>query len=153
MAKKKKWSKPAGAKGREISKAAESPPNPMKGYPAFRFDMIDRDGVYAFDLARKGFDHALVLGKIMEYSCMKWTDIMMQTHDRKNKSKHHYLSDASHLSPDARERLQKMQQEDNTDALFSFALTNKLRLIGFREGDDFHVLWYDPEHGVYPPKK
>lgn len=153
MAKRQKWKKPAGAPKREVAKSAGTQLKPTKGYPAFRFDMMDRDGIYAFNLSRKDFNHELVLGKIVEYSCMKWTDIMMQTHDRTNKSKHHYLSDAGRLSPEAKERLRKMQQEDNTDALFSFALLNKIRLIGFREGDDFHVLWYDANHGVYPSKK
>ena len=46
-----------------------------------------------------------------------------------------------------------MKQDDNADALFSFALTNKLRIIGLRVDDDFHVLWYDPQHGVYPSQK
>lgn len=153
MGKKKKWTKPPGASEREISKTLWDLPKQIKGYPIFRFDMIDRGGAFAFDLSRKDFDHKLVLGKIIEYSRMKWTDILMQTYDKRNRSKHHYLKDASRLSSEARDRLRKMQQEDNTDALFSFALTNKLRIIGFRVDDDFHILWYDPEHGVYPSNR
>lgn len=124
----------------------------IEGYPVFRYDMLDRNGPYAFDLSRQDFDHHLVLEKIIAYSCMKWTEIQMQTHDH-GKSKHHPLTDASRLSDAARERLHEMQKEDLVERLFSFALTNKLRLIGFRFGDDFHVLWYDANHEVYPPKK
>lgn len=153
MTKKKKWTKPAGAPPKEIAKPKGNLPRNINGYPVFRFDMIDRDGVFAFDLSRKDFDHKTVLGKLMEYSCTKWTDILMQTHDKRNKSKHHCLKDERGLSSEARERLRKMKQDDNVDALFSFALTNKLRIIGLRVDDDFHVLWYDPQHGVYPSQK
>lgn len=43
--------------------------------------------------------------------------------------------------------------EDLTDSIFSFALMNKLRIIGIRQGDYFYVLWYDPKHEVYPVKR
>lgn len=154
MAKKKKnIIKPRVADEHRIIKPRQEQDENITGYPVFRYDMIDREGPFAFHLARKDFNHRLVLEKIMTYSCMTWTDIRMQTHDRSNKSKHHPLEDASRLSGDAQERLKKMHREQLSDELFSFALTNKLRLIGYLHGDDFHVFWYDAEHGVYPSAK
>lgn len=123
----------------------------IEGRPHFRFEKIDRDGKFAFQLKRKDFRHDLVLEKIMEYSCMMWSEIERQTHDD-GKSKHHFLDNPNNLSKEAKERIKKLEIEDLADAIFSFAFNNKLRIIGLRQGDYFYVLWYDPEHEVYPVK-
>lgn len=127
-------------------------PNIITGKPHFRFEKVDRDGKFAFRLDRKDFLHSLVLKKIMEYSCMVWSDIERQTHDG-GKSKHHFLENTDKLSKEAKERIRKLKMEDLTDSIFSFALMNKLRIIGIRQGDYFYVLWYDPKHEVYPVKR
>lgn len=41
-----------------------------------------------------------------------------------------------------------MHLEEDSDRLYSIAMENKLRVIGLRERDRFHVLWYDPQHDV-----
>lgn len=127
-------------------------PNIITGKPHFRFEKVDRDGKFAFRLDRKDFLHSLVLEKIMEYSCMMWSDIERQTHDG-GKSKHHFLENTDKLSKEAKERIKKLKIEDLTDSIFSFALMNRLRIIGIRQGDYFYVLWYDPKHEVYPVKR
>ena len=113
--------------------------------------MIDRSGKFAFDLNRNDFKYKAFLEKLIDYSSMTWADVKKQTHDE-NSSKHHFLSLAS-LSPEAVERLKAKQLEEYSDSIFSFALDNKLRLVGIRKNEDFHVLWYDPEHEVCPSKK
>lgn len=117
----------------------------------WRFDMIDRNGSFAFDLNRDDFYHKEVMEKMLEYSTMTWADIRKQTHDR-GKSKHHFL-DGENLSPEAKERIKKMKLEQYSDMIFSFALQNKLRIVGIREHEHFHVLWYDPNHEICPSKK
>lgn len=117
----------------------------------WRFDMIDRNGSFAFDLNRDDFNHKEVMEKMLEYSTMTWADIRKQTHDR-GKSKHHFL-DAENLSPETKERINKMKLEQYSDMIFSFALQNKLRIVGIREREHFHVLWYDPNHEICPSKK
>ncbi|HIW49818.1 MAG TPA: hypothetical protein IAA10_02535 [Candidatus Blautia intestinavium] len=115
------------------------------------FDMIDRSGVYAFDLNRDDFLHKEVMEKMIDYSNMTWAQVKQQTHDE-GKSKHHLLSIDS-ISREALDRVKAKQLEDYSDAIFSFALQNKLRIIGIREREKFHVLWYDPEHKVCPSHK
>lgn len=126
-------------------------PKIVTGKPHFRFEMVDRDGKFKFTLDRDDFLHRLVFEKIMEYSCMMWSEIERQTHDG-GKSKHHFLENTDKLSKEAKERIKKLKIEDLTDSIFSFALMNKIRIIGIRQGDYFFVLWYDPEHEVYPIK-
>lgn len=119
--------------------------------PVWRFDMIDRDGKFAFDLSRKDFQHKEVLQKLMDYGGMTWGEIDRQQHDR-GKSKHHYLNfDA--LSNDAKERIRAKGLEEDSDAIYSFALQNLLRIIGIRQGAEFYVVWYDPKHEFCPSKK
>ena len=115
------------------------------------FDKIDRNGSFAFDIHRSDFRSDIIMEKLIDYSSMTWDEIKKQTHD-KGKSKHHLLSIDS-LSKDAFERLKAKQLEEESDSIFSFALQNKLRVVGIREGRYFHVIWYDPEHRICPATK
>ena len=135
------------------SKKVVSPPPPsyIKCNPIFRFDMIDREGEFAFDLSRSDFKHRHVLEKLIEYSNMTWAEIDKQTHDH-NKSKHHFLDEGG-FSASAKRRIIAKGLTESTDLIFSFALQNTLRIIGKRQRDEFHVIWYDPQHKFYPSKK
>ena len=119
--------------------------------PIWRFDKIDRDGKFAFDLSRNDFQHREVLQKLMDYGGMTWRDIGNQRHD-KSKSKHHYLNPEK-LSAEAWARIKAKHLEDDTDAIFSFALQNLLRIVGIRQGAEFYVIWYDPKHEFCPSTK
>lgn len=46
-------------------------------------------------------------------------------------------------------RLEETQRDD-IDCLFEIRLGNMPRIWGARRGDVFHVLWWDPEHEVWP---
>lgn len=119
--------------------------------PAWMFDKIDRNGKFAFDINRADFEHREFLDKMISYATMTWGQLRQQTHDD-GKSKHHYL-DADKISRTAQERLAAMHLEENSDQVYYIALKNKLRIVGLRDKDKFHVLWYDPEHDVYPSTK
>ncbi len=121
----------------------------IKETPIWRFDRIDRDGKFAFDLSRPDFKHKEVLQKLMEYGNMTWDEISRQQHDRSRKTKHHYLSPEK-LSGEALARIKAKHFEEDTDAIYSFALQNLLRIIGFRHGAEFHIVWYDPTHEFCP---
>lgn len=55
------------------------------------------------------------------------------------------------LCKEALARLSKIGHEDMTK-IQRLEFTGKQRLYGFLEGNIFHVLWWDPEHEVYPSK-
>lgn len=119
--------------------------------PIWRFNLLDRDGEFAFDLSRRDFQYKEVLQKLMDYGNMTWGEIDRQQHDR-GKSKHHYLSfDA--LSEGAKERIKARHFDEDTDAIYSFAFQNLLRIIGIRQGAEFYVVWYDPNHEFCPSTK
>ena len=114
------------------------------------FKNIDRDGRFAFNPNRRDFDAKDLVAKLIGYSSMTWREIKRQTHDN-GKSKHHEI-DPSGLSKTAIERIKMKKLEENTDALFSFALSNKTRVIGIRKGAEFQAIWYDSEHEFVPSK-
>lgn len=116
------------------------------------FDRIDKDGEFAFDTSRKDFDSKFVFEKMIAYNSMTWAKIKNQTHD-KGKSKHHYIKDTKNLSKVCQDRIKKMELYEETDNLFSFALNNKIRIFGLVQSGIFHVLWYDPNHEIYPSHK
>lgn len=113
------------------------------------FDSVDRDGVFCFNTARQDFDHKQFLDKLISYSCMTWSEVLSQKHDNKQKTKHHLL-DYGSLSKEARDRITALKLEQDTDRIFSFALTNMLRIIGLRDGERFYVKWYDVNHQFCP---
>lgn len=115
------------------------------------YDKIDRSGKFAFDLNRIDFDHKEFLDKMINYSNATWTDVKKQTHDN-NKSKHHFIA-FDELSKDAQKRFESLKLEEYSDSIFSFAFRNKLRILGIRENENFHVLWYDPNHEACPSSK
>lgn len=117
------------------------------------FDKLDNDGEFAFDLNRIEENNQLkeIMSKIIGYSGFTWREAKRQTHDD-GKSKNHCLS-LEKLSPEARDRVIKLCLEDYSDSIFSFAFQNKLRVIGIRDNEFFHVKWYDPEHRFCPSNK
>lgn len=116
---------------------------------AWCFDMVDKNGAFRFAPERPDFDCKKVIEKLLSFSSMTWADLKRSTHDQ-GKSKHHFLSlDA--LSHEAMERIKALNLgEEDQDRIFSLALENKLRLIGVRENEKFHVIWYDPKHEFCP---
>lgn len=117
------------------------------------FDDIDKDGAFAFDIfkIKENGDLFTIMEKMVNYETMTWNEISKQTHD-KGKSKHHFL-DSEGLSAEAVKRIRAKDQEENSDMIFSFALTNTLRIIGVRDRAFFHVMWYDTNHQFYPSKR
>lgn len=54
-------------------------------------------------------------------------------------------------SKEARERLVDLEHDDEDIA--ALRLSGPGRLWGFRRGRYFHVLWWDPDHRVWPTEK
>ena len=106
----------------------------------FSFANIDRDGQFAFDPSK--IDACELLETLIELSTMKWSEL----NKSKGKTRHHPL-EVSSLSAAAKERIKYRRLEEDVDALFSFRINGRKRLIGLRYGATFHVIWYDAKHG------
>ncbi len=123
-----------------------------KEYLVWRFDKVDRNGPFRFDLDREEIQRQCkkLLDIIMVYSYRTWNEIMQATHDEKGK--HHFLNGSS-LSKEAKERIRALHLEDDVDLIYSLAISNKERLIGLRKKEVFHVIWYDANHEFCPSKR
>lgn len=122
--------------------------------PIWTFDKLDLSDSFSFTAHKLKTDNNFetVFTKMLEYSQMTWAEIARQTHDN-GSSKHHYLSDESKFSKEAFESINGLGLSEQSDQIYSFALTNKLRIIGIRNNEYFQVVWYDPDHRFYPAKK
>ena len=58
----------------------------------------------------------------------------------------------SRLCPEAKRRLEDLKLDDQ-DRLWSLHFTARWRVWGLLSDDLFCVLWWDPEHRVYPVEK
>lgn len=142
-------------RGRNNKKAVCAPATQESSnnkYLVWRFDKADQNGLFRFDLEREDMDHKLLLQKIMVYSNRTWGEIIRETHDQKNKTCHHPL-DVAKVSTQALERIRAMELEGRTDGLFSLRLGNLKRIVGIRENEVFHAIWYDPKHEFYPSSR
>lgn len=79
------------------------------------------------------------------YSKRTWGDIT------KDFQRDHEIS-VEKITPAAQRRLEKLQLSDYTK-LWSFRLTGLWRIWGIRNRNIFRVLWWDPEHQIYPTDK
>ena len=57
------------------------------------------------------------------------------------------------ISQKGKDRIKVKHLEEYNDSIFSFALENKIRIIGIRDGNKFHVIWFDLNHEFFPSKK
>jgi hypothetical protein len=86
-----------------------------------------------------------VSDKLKAYSQRKWRDILSDV-DRDHPAV------PSQLDPEAQQRLIDLGHTD-IDELFRFRFTGTQRLWGFRDRAFFIVLWWDPDHMVWPMAK
>lgn len=82
---------------------------------------------------------------------LTWAQLQTHTYSgarsgthRKNK-----LVSVESLCGEAQRRLRDLRL-DHLDELFEFRIGSKPRLWGFPRNGVFHVIWWDPEHQVYP---
>lgn len=84
-----------------------------------------------------------ILAKLKSFESMKWSEILNHRHHTVN---------ASGIAPEAKQRLAELELEDH-ELLVSVALSNLERLWGIRKGAVMMLLWWDPEHLVFPSTK
>ncbi|MCH6196831.1 hypothetical protein MHT86_04860 [Corynebacterium mastitidis] len=77
-----------------------------------------------------------------------WRECEAETSDGHKRNHYH---DVTGLPGAVRHRLQSLDEAE--EQVFRFRLSGRRRLWGFRSDDLFRILWYDPEHSVYPLDK
>jgi len=110
--------------------------------PVWVFSKIDIYGKWGWINLDRHTLTQVILRKIKKFETMKWGEI------QKQRSKHHSMPVAN-ICSDAQKRLKEIGIFD-IDELFSFNINGKKRIWGLKDRFIFEVLWWDPEHEVYP---
>jgi hypothetical protein len=129
---------------RPIAAPQNSPESILKRKPSWRFGLLDFHSSWGwFKLQSPGKIEGII-NKLKNFERMTWGEI------EKNKQSHSISLDC--ISKEARDRLKKMNRDD-LDPLFSLRLSGKERIWGWRDQESFYIIWWDPEHTVYPVPK
>lgn len=102
-------------------------------------ELVDPFGWHILDAAK--LDE--IREKLSQFEAKSWNDILVA-----EKHRNHTVS-ANEICKDARDRLAALRLDD-IDQLISLRLTGAGRVWGFRIGLVLHLLWWDPDHLVYP---
>jgi hypothetical protein len=101
--------------------------------------MMDDGGSWPA-LAIDGASALDVIKRLSGFETMLW----QQIHGKD----HHY--NYKGICPEAKKRLFERKLEQWVDHLYSLKLRNVWRLWGLLIDGVFYVLWWDPDHSVYP---
>jgi len=93
--------------------------------------------------------NAVILPKLIEYSRLTWGEIGKATtgSGEKRRKMHHDMPKNS-IRDEAQVRIDEVAP--GNDIIFRFRLGGLIRLWGFRVVSEFQILWFDPDHNIYP---
>ncbi len=119
--------------------------------PVFSFALIDRDydGSWGWHLLTES-ESIRILNFFLEVATLTWNEVRSLT--ASGRKRHHY-QDVQSLCNDARARIASKKFDDISDRMFRFRLDGANRLWGFEEQGIFYVVWWDPDHKVYPTER
>lgn len=128
--------------------AATSNPEVLDEKPQFCFQYVDKwaKGAYGYSFGQN--DAETVLDFLADRSRETWRTILSHRDSNGQKHHSHHVSDMPNGSRRDYERLDL--DKFCGGELFRFRLGSTRRLWGFRADHMFHVVWWDPDHKVYP---
>jgi hypothetical protein len=139
----------ARASGRQAK--AQQPDAVLGKTPLFCFNHADRATSEAWQFSPSDQESIKLLDFLCDMGCETWRDIdRMQF---KGNQRHHYHPLEKITRKAKRDADRQELGEKFGDEMFRFRLGKRRRLWGFRVGRTFHVIWWDPEHKVYPGEK
>ncbi len=110
--------------------------------PSWHTSTIDLQGPWGWGEIDHAFFFNDILPKIQNYESMSWFDIL-------NRNNHEVK--VGLISKEAQKRLTELKLDD-FETLVSLRLTGTQRIWGIKMQNVFKLLWWDPEHKVYPSK-
>lgn len=137
-------------------RAIENPGSIMQMRMAFQMlECADRLDSWTWGRERNwcspthGSESACAVRSLMiEMSALYWHEIHGQTTGGKDRHYKHHTQSWDSLCAEAQERWLDLGRSE--DELFRFRAGGKERLWGFRAGHVFYVVWWDPDHRIYP---
>ena len=113
---------------------------PSGSSPHWLFQRMDWDGAFSWNNCE---NFGEVLKKLGELEKLPWVEL---------RSKGSHNSDIEIFSQEAKSRLADLKLDDH-DEFYSFRLNGKIRVWALQHGSCMLLLWWDPDHKVYPVEK
>jgi len=116
-------------------------------FPAWQFSLLDQEGEWGWqNLTLEKWQ--IILEKLKNFESMTWGQI--ESGDQNYSSHEVMLKDCPNKA--VLKRLEQLQLDD-INSLFSLRLSGRERIYGILEGPILKLLWFDPEHTVWPVEK
>ena len=127
----------------------ENPDSYFQKNPVWSFKWIDKDHPrWSLKVQNNLYENVIL--KLKDYEGLTWAEINKASGGRTYGTNSHY-EDVEDLCKDARDRINELMIFE--DRVFSLRLDGETRLYGIIENGVFYVIWYDPNHEIYPVKK
>jgi hypothetical protein len=114
----------------------------------WRFAVVDRGGAWGFDRL-DGAGLADLMDKLKSFESMTMRELFAPGSEH---GKDYPMPRVQTANKAAYRRLEDLDLQYH-DLLSRLRLGGEKRLYGFRLNNVFYVLWWDPEHAVYPSRK
>ena len=110
--------------------------------PVWQMGVIDLDGPWGWrDINHSEF-FSTILPKIQNFESMSWYEIL---------GRNNHEVKVEQISKNAQKRLTDLKLDD-FETLVSLRLAGPQRVWGIKIQNVFKILWWDPNHEVYPSK-
>ena len=129
------------------------PQSYYRSSPVFLFNKYDADAPWSISSNGKPTTDS-VFKALHDFEGLEWGAIIQASGGRKHGTNNHFIK-VEELSKVAKKRAVSISL--NESEIFSLRFQGDARLWGVIEPEDntgkFYVIWFDPEHKVYPVKK
>lgn len=105
---------------------------------------MDTVGEWAWNAITADALKTIIVPRMKALETMTWAQI--------EKDRHSHPMPTAEICKDAKERLTALKLDD-VDLLYQVNMGGKRRVWGIRESNSLVLLWWDPEHTVYPTEK
>lgn len=110
--------------------------------PAWRVSLLEMRDPYGWHKIKQE-KLAEIHSKLSELESLSWNEILVI-----RRKQNHRIS-RTKICKEAQDRLRELKLDD-IDELISLRLSGPERVWGFQHLDALTLLWWDPEHQVYP---
>lgn len=144
--------RPPAATTGKTPKATPPAGSPQDETPHFCFRHADRRSRNPWVFKPQGADAEALFGFMRDMCQSPWKEILGQRTGNFTRHRKHHDQPVESIVQEAQDdyAAAKLDEVFGDDPIFRFRLTGEQRLWGFRRGRVFHVVWWDPNHLVYP---
>ena len=127
----------------------ESPDGYLKKHPVWAFHFCDTDHE-RWSINKEHRFTEDIFTKLISFEGMTWAEIQTASGGKASGTNNHF-ENICEMIPEAQKRAAELKLD--CDQLFSLRITGIKRLYGMLIDGVFNIIWFDPEHEIYPSKK